>query len=87
MPSTELHIHFVCKEDEGIYEVVVESFNKSVYRSIKLDVLKGGEDTNVLIAMKERNLKKLPTFQYIIKDATLGRFLRSYSKFVNNKIL
>lgn len=51
LPSTELHIHFVCTKDEGIYEVVVESFNKLVYKSINLDVLKGGEDTDVCIAM------------------------------------
>lgn len=51
MPSPELHVLFVCKEDEGIYEVVVESFNKSVYRSISLEVLKGGEHIAVCIKM------------------------------------
>ena len=46
-PSPELHVHFVCKEDEGIYEIVVESFNKQLYGSINLEVLEGGEQTDV----------------------------------------
>lgn len=38
LPSPELYIHFVRKEDEGTYRIVVDSFNKVVYNSIHLEI-------------------------------------------------
>lgn len=38
LPSPELYIHFVRKEDEGTYPIVVDSFNKVVYNSIHLEI-------------------------------------------------
>lgn len=43
LPSPELYIHFVRKEDEGTYRIVVDSFNKVVYNSIYLEIIESGK--------------------------------------------
>lgn len=43
LPSPELYIHFVRKEDEGTYRIVVDSFNKAVYNSIHLEINESGK--------------------------------------------
>lgn len=43
LPSPELYIHFVRKEDEGTYCIVVDSFNKAVYNSIHLEINESGK--------------------------------------------
>lgn len=43
LPSPELYIHFVRKEDEGTYRIVVDSFNKVVYNSIHLEINESGK--------------------------------------------
>lgn len=39
----EFYIYFVCKEDEGIYCIVVDFFNKVVYNSIYLEINESGK--------------------------------------------
>lgn len=43
LSSPELYIHFVRKEDEGTYRIVVDSFNKVVYNSIHLEINECGK--------------------------------------------
>lgn len=43
LPSPEFYIHFVRKEDEGTYRIVVDSFNKVVYNSIHLEINESGK--------------------------------------------
>lgn len=40
LPSPELHINFVQKEDKGTYRIAVNTFRKIVHNSIQLKVKK-----------------------------------------------
>lgn len=41
-PTPQLYVHFVRKEDGGMYRIVVDSFTNKMQNSIKLEVHKGG---------------------------------------------
>lgn len=42
LPTPQLYIHFIREEDEGMYRIVVDTFNYRVHNNIELEVKKGG---------------------------------------------
>lgn len=43
LPSPELHIHFLRKEDKGTYRIVINTYRTVVYNSIQLKVKNRGK--------------------------------------------
>lgn len=41
-PTPTLNVNFIRKEDEGIYRIVVDTFNSKKYNTVQIDVIKGG---------------------------------------------